>query len=95
MGVNLGTLVRHKKKYQEQWPDIGDARLESRLGSSGSIPGRAMTAKWPISLLWICVDKCEYTVLLERRTEQSQLPLDKCLMQVTRAPTFASLAKGC
>lgn len=56
MGVNLGTLVRHKKKHQEQWPDIGDARLESRLGSSGSIPGRAMTAKmadqFAVDLRW-------------------------------------------
>lgn len=71
----------------EQWPDIGDGRLESGLGLSGSIiiPDQAMTVKWPISFLWICVGKCEYkdTVLVER-TEQSQMPLDKCLMQVTR-----------
>lgn len=84
MGVNLGSLVRHEKKNDmEQWPDIGDGRLESGLGLSGSIsiPDQAMTVKWPISFLWICVGKCEYkdTVLVER-TEQSQMPLDKCLI---------------
>lgn len=47
----------------EQWPDIG-ARLESRFGLI-----RVYSRPGPMAeQFWICVGKCEYTVL-ERSIE--------------------------